>query len=242
MTGPSRVYPLYRMTWEVLDWVFPPRCAGCDRPGVRWCPDCQADVRPLGEEICPVCGTPQPNQEVCRSCRAHPPCYQGLRSWAGFEGSLRKVLHRLKYRRDLALGQSLADQMLPGLRRLDWPADLVVPVPLGRERQRQRGYNQAALIARPLAMALNLHYAPEALTRPKESRSQVGLNREQRRENVSGAFRAAPALTRGQIVLLIDDVATTGSTLASAAEALLAAGALQVFGFTAARAVSTAAA
>jgi ComF family protein len=148
----------------------------------------------------------------------------------------------LKYRRDLALGQSLAENMLPALQRLEWPVDVVLPIPLGRSRLSQRGYNQASLIARPIAMALQLTYAPRALVRWRETRSQVGLSREQRRDNVTGVFRARSKVVRGRAVLLIDDVATTGSTLSSAAEALLAAGAVQVHAFTAARALTTAAA
>lgn len=242
MAGASRAYPLYRLTWEMLDWVFPPRCAGCDRPGTRWCRDCQARVRVMGTAICPKCGTLSAGGAVCRSCEMHPPCFYALRSWVHFEDPIRKAIHRLKYRRDLALGQSLADNMLPALQNLEWPVSMVLPIPLSISRQMERGYNQAALIARPLALALGLTYAPKALARWRDTRSQVGLSREQRRENVSGVFRAARGLVRGQTVLLIDDVATTGSTLSSAAEALLADGALQVYAFTAARAGSTAAA
>ena len=132
--------------------------------------------------------------------------------------------------------------MLPALQNLEWPVSMVLPIPLSLSRQMERGYNQAALIARPLALALGLTYAPKALARWRDTRSQVGLSREQRCENVSGVFRAARGLVRGRTILLIDDVATTGSTLSSAAEALLVDGALQVYAFTAARAGSTAAA
>jgi len=178
---------------------------------------------------------------VCQVCTAHPPQFTALRSWAAFEGSVRKVLHRLKYRRDVALGQTLAEAMSPALQALDWKVDLVVPVPLGKKRQTERGYNQAALIACPLSLALGLQYAPSALVRWRESHSQVGLSREQRRENVSGVFRAGRGAS-GRTVLLVDDVATTGSTLSSAAGALLEGGAGQVYAFTAARAASTKAA
>ncbi len=242
MSGPSLAYPLYRLTWEMLDWVFPPRCAGCDRPGARWCEACRAGVRSLGEEVCSLCGKPQPGGMLCRDCRENPPHYSSLRSWGIFDGSLRKVLHRLKYRRDLALGQSLADSMLPALRGLCWPVDLVLPIPLGKSRHRERGYNQAALIARPLSLSLEIDYSPNTLMRCRETRSQVGLNRDQRRENVSGVFQVQGRGVQGRTILLVDDVATTGATLSSAAEALKAGGAIQVYAFTAARAVSTTAA
>jgi ComF family protein len=133
----------------------------------------------------------------------------------------------------------MAEQMVPAVRRTAWRLDLVLAIPLGRARQRERGYNQAGLIARPLAQALGLPFAPKALARWRETRSQVGLTREQRHENVSGIFRADGDRVRGRSILLIDDVATTGSTLSSAADALLAAGASTVYAFTAARAIGT---
>jgi ComF family protein len=120
---------------------------------------------------------------------------------------------------------------------LGWTVDLVVPVPLGMRRLKERGYNQVGLIARPLALAMRLAYAPSALCRVRETRSQVGLTRAERHDNVHGAFQAAQRLVNGRKVLLMDDVATTGATLASCAEALCASGAQDVFALTVARAL-----
>jgi ComF family protein len=236
MAGPSRAYPLYRLAWSVLDWVYPPECACCGKPGTRWCTECRDKVQVIRERVCPICGSPQSTMQICARCRREPPCFQCLRSWAIFADPFRKVIHRLKYSRDTPLGDCLAAAMAPTLRALDWPIDLVTPIPLGRKRQFERGYNQAGMIARPLALALGLRYAPKTVARWRDTRSQVGLAGAQRRENVRGAFRARGQQVRGQTVLIIDDVATTGSTLSSAAEALLAAGAKQVYAFTAARA------
>ncbi len=116
--------------------------------------------------------------------------------------------------------------------------DLVLPVPLSRKRYQERGYNQVALIARPLSLALGLPYSGDALIREREQRSQVGLTREERRVNVRGAFRARQSKIQGRMVLLMDDVATTGSTLSSCAEALYAAGARDVFALTVSRALT----
>ena len=110
-------------------------------------------------------------------------------------------------------------------------------MPLGRKRLAERGYNQVSLIARPLSMAMRIAYAPNALARQQETRSQVGLTRVQRQQNVRGAFRAKEGRVNGRIVLLMDDVATTGSTLSSCAEALYAAGARDVFAFSVSRAL-----
>ncbi len=121
---------------------------------------------------------------------------------------------------------------------LGFPVELLIPVPLGKKRLRERGYNQVALVARPLAYELGIRYAPHGLRKSRETRSQVGLKIAQRRENVSKAYQANTAIVNGQSVLLMDDVATTGSTLQSGAEALLAAGAKDVYALTIARALS----
>jgi ComF family protein len=109
---------------------------------------------------------------------------------------------------------------------------------LGHKRLKERGYNQVGLIALPLSLALRIPYASQALTRGHETRSQVGLTKEERRTNVRGAFCARNKEVNGRIILLIDDVATTGSTLSSCAEALYIAGARDVFALTVARALT----
>jgi ComF family protein len=146
-------------------------------------------------------------------------------------------LHKLKYRRDIGLGDALASQMAGFVQKLEWPIDMIVPVPLGRKRMRERGYNQVGLIARPLALALGLAFVPNALVRRRETQSQVGLSRSERSKNVLGAFRANRELVSLKNILLMDDVATTGSTLSSGAEALLSSGARDVFALTVARAL-----
>jgi ComF family protein len=143
----------------------------------------------------------------------------------------------LKYRRDIGLAEALTPQLSQSLAELRWPIELVVPVPLGRRRLVERGYNQVGLIARPLSMAMRLAYTPDALIRSQETRSQVGLTRPQRQENVRNAFHAKRARLFGRVALLVDDVATTGSTLSSCAQALREAGAQDVFAFTVSRAV-----
>jgi ComF family protein len=160
-----------------------------------------------------------------------------LRSWSVFEGPVRSALHRLKYRRDVALGDALAAHLAGYVRALAWPIDTVVPVPLGAGRLKERGYNQISLIARPLALSLGWSYAPGALTRVRETKSQVGLTKRERHENVHGAFRTVGMRVNGRVVLLMDDVATTGSTLSSCADALYRAGARDVFSLTVARAL-----
>jgi ComF family protein len=160
-----------------------------------------------------------------------------MRSWLIFEGPIRHALHTLKYRRNVALGDVLAQHLMEYVDALGWSVDLVVPVPLGRRRMNERGYNQVGLVARPLAAIQGWRYSPQVLARVRETRSQVGLSATERRENVSGAFCANAALVSEKTILLMDDVATTGATLASCADVLQKAGAQTVYALTLARAL-----
>ena len=164
------------------------------------------------------------------------PNYRLLRSWAFFEGPVQKAIHRIKYKNDVTLGKELANLMTSFIKDLNLPVDSVIPVPLGERRRSQRGYNQAGLIAFPLALEFGWTYLPDGLMRSRETDSQVGLNAKERHENVRDAFLAIPKLVAGKKILLIDDVATTGATLSSCTDALKAGGATDVFAVTLARA------
>ena len=220
-----------------MDWVFPPVCGGCDRVGARWCGECQKRIVRIQGELCALCGMPHAEPGLCAACELVPPAFRALRTWAVLQDPVQEALHKLKYRRDLGLGDSLAAELSGFVRSLDWDVDAIVPIPLGRKRRNERGYNQVTLIAYPLSLALGLQFSPRALRRHGETRSQVGLSRQARRENVRGAFIAVERLARDKNLLLIDDVATTGSTLSAAAAALMAAGARRVYALTVARAV-----
>ncbi len=130
-----------------------------------------------------------------------------------------------------ALGQLMADAYLMA----PFPCDRLVPVPLHSQRLRERGYNQAALLARAVGDVLGVPALPTALVRSRQTRSQVELGAQERRENVRGAFAVPPAAVatiRGQAITLIDDVCTTGATLEACAAALRQAGARSVWGLT----------
>jgi ComF family protein len=174
---------------------------------------------------------------LCFSCRQNPPPYAALRSWAFFDGPLRTAMHRLKYSRDIALGEVLARPLTGMLHQLGWKIDLVTAVPIGVARRAERGYNQATLLAFPLALSGGIPFRSHALLKVRETRSQVGLTSVQRRENVFEAFHARSEIVASRTVLVVDDVTTSGATIEACASALLEAGALRVFGLTLARAV-----
>jgi len=161
-----------------------------------------------------------------------------MRSWAVFDSPVQNALHTLKYRRNMGIGDALAREMVDFVQSLQLDVDMLIPVPLGKKRLKERGYNQVALVARPLAYRLGLQYSPQGLWKSRNTRSQVGLNISQRRENVSKAYQAEVKVVNGRSILLMDDVATTGSTIQSGAEALLSAGARDIYAITIARALS----
>jgi ComF family protein len=154
-----------------------------------------------------------------------------------FGGSIREAIHRLKYANDLGMGEILSRSMVVSLKKLNWPLDIITCVPLGLVRFEERGYNQATLLARPLALAVRLPFSPRILVRIKETHSQVGLTAPERQENMLDAFKAKDKSFRGKNILMVDDVATSGATLNACAKALLDERAMNVYGFSLARAI-----
>jgi len=230
-----QVYRLSRWFWTGLDWLYPPSCGGCNRQGVRWCEQCNSSTALLTSPICPICGKGLKNTHLCADCRSTPPHFEALRSWAVYGGPLREAILRLKYKRDMALGEALSRPMISRLQSLQWSVDMIIPVPLGVDRYVERGYNQAALLARPLSQATQISYSPKGLVRVRETRSQVDLTASERKLNMRGAFHARGEWVRGRTVLVVDDVATSGATIDACGAALLEAGAAHVYGLTLAR-------
>jgi competence protein ComFC len=222
--------------WNILDWVFPPDCPGCESSGVRFCEKCRGSVQPLPEPICPVCGEPGKTEGLCSDCLSEPPAFDALRAYTLFDGKIRNALHRLKYRDDISLGDVLAPFLVDLYTHNNWPVDLVTAVPLSKNRYRSRGYNQAEQIALPFAVRINKPYFANAIQRVVDTQSQIDLSLTERRENVSGAFYANTMVVGLKSVIIIDDVSTTGSTLSECARALKEAGADKVYALTIARA------
>ena len=158
-----------------------------------------------------------------------------IRSAVYFEGVLREAVHRLKYYGRTALAEPLGGLMVAYWVQHPMPADVIVPVPLHTARLRERGYNQAALLAREMACRVGLALNEQTLVRRRATASQVKLDARQRKENVRDAFRCSDNALTGKQVLLIDDVCTTGATLAACAVALHEGGARSVQALTLAR-------
>ena len=221
-----------------VDLIFPPACASCGAAGHRICPRCAQLVTPTPATLCQRCGRVHAaavdHCPACADVTVFP--LRRVRAAALHLSPLREWIHLLKYegRRDLA--PLLARYMVAAFDRPDWAqiapqVDAVAPVPLHDERLRERGYNQAELLAAGLCHQRHLSLRTDLLRREKLTRSQVGLNAVERKANVEDAFIASPAC-RGLRLLLVDDVYTTGATLCACASAALAAGAAEVYALT----------
>jgi len=231
----------YQGLWKGIDILFPPHCAGCGEWGTRWCENCQEKTHKITSSICEICGQPldDSTSRYCQRCQMEMDevAFLAVRSWAVFAGPLKRAVHQLKYKKNLGLCTIFGGYLGNLLDQLGWQIDLITPVPLDRNRYRQRGYNQAVCLARPLGWSAGIPVKPQALDRVRITKSQVGLRLEERRENVANAFKADKNLTANLSVLVLDDVVTTGATINACAVALRTARAKKVYGLTLARAL-----
>lgn len=234
------------MARRLLDLLYPPRCAGCGVRGAVLCAPCLATLEPPDPPLCARCGIPLPAHgsqlvDRCAECRATSTTsiLSKVRVATAYEGAARSVIHALKFQGERRLAEPLGKLLAVTYTREELRADVVVPVPLHPARQRDRGFNQAELLARGCARHLGLPLVMDALVRVRHTPMQSHLPRDQRRQNVAGAFAlAATADTSrltGQRILLIDDVTTTLSTLDAAATALRDAHPSEVSGLAVAR-------
>lgn len=222
-----------RMGRAMLDLVYPPSCLMCsaalgDEGGL--CAACWRAVPFIEKPFCARLGTPFPfdhgGELLSPQAIAHPPVFAQARSVARYEGPARALVHGLKYSDRHDLVRPMARWMARAGQDLLVEADLLVPIPLHWTRLFWRRFNQAALLADALAAQSGHEVAARALRRVKRTRPQFGLSRNERADNVQGAFRVNPDIALvGRRVLLIDDVSTTGATANAAARRLLRAGA-----------------
>ena len=219
----------------LVDLVLPPRCGGCHLPGSWLCDICRRRIRRLEEPLCRRCGAELDSPRATCGCKGRLHALARLRSAVAYEGPVESAVHRFKYQgwRRLAvpLGQLIAERLVvEGL-----AASTVVAVPLHPDRQRQRGFNQADLLARELKRRLDLREPPGRLVRIRATQPQVGNDRLHRWQNVRDAFAWRGPALEGRSLMVVDDVATTGATLEACAAALKVAGAGPVIGVTLAR-------
>jgi len=232
-----------RIVEPILAVVFPARCPACQTPLAAptsgpLCRACWEGVPRHRQPVC-ACGVPVAVASPCGRCRRGlTPITLGA-SLGPYEGTLRLLLHELKYRGRRRVAPRLAEALLqtPEAGRVLGGSHVLLPVPLHPKKRRVRGFNQSELLAREIASRTGLPLAASALKRLRNTRSQTGLSAAARRVNMRGAFaiRKKTAVA-GRVVVLVDDVVTTGATTLACARVLRAAAASEVRLLSAARA------
>jgi ComF family protein len=234
---------------DVSDIIFPPQCPACAaitnlQPGQVFCRACLEKIRFIQGSLCPICGIPYfdspAESHICGTCLRERPYYDQARAVASFETVIMDVIHKFKYGRNITLGADLG-AFLAGFPFPDFDFaqySLLIPVPLHVKKLRERGFNQALLLAAKLGKKYRLSVNFSLLKRHKFTLTQTGLNKTEREENIKGAFRVIDKKkVAGENIILIDDVYTTGATTNACAHTLLKAGAQKVSVLTLARVI-----
>lgn len=246
MTPALPIYHTLQRTWKWLeDALFPPTCVGCSKRGNWCCAACLASLTFPRKQKCPSCGTANELGEFCSAC-------QGKRALNGLWNAqpygnplVRNMVRAVKFEGVTELIPTLANLMAATLHTYALPPAwhkvpiekwFICPVPLHPKRARTRGFNQSALIAAEVAEHAKIELKP-VLERRRNTAPQSGLSHdEERSDNVTGAFTLTRgALVKGNAYILVDDVYTSGATLEECAKVLKLAGAIEVWGLTAAK-------
>ena len=218
----------------LFDLVFPPKCINCQALNPHYlCASCLTRIAPVGRPYCMRCGHPM-YKDRCSNCWGRVRSFESARAAGDYSGLLRDAIHAFKYNGMRALADPLAHLLFRYLTMsCDMPwgrAECVIPVPMHPAKERVRGYNQSALLAERLGAMAGLPVVEDVLVRTAHRKPQVELAAARRRVNVTEAFdvRDRDALS-GRTVLLVDDVATTCSTIHECSVTLLAGGARRVY-------------
>ena len=234
----------------IADLIFPSCCTTCDvilkeHGPLPFCPNCTAGIHFIRSPLCPRCGIPFTGtggeDRLCGECLVTQRPYAVAKAVGLYEETLLTAIHLFKYRGRVGIGKVLGSIMADFAGGI-WDMNVfsvIMPVPLHRIRLRERGFNQAVILAREIAKRFSVPIDYLTLRREVFTEPQVGMGREDRSVNVRGAFTVRkPERTAGKRILLVDDVYTTGSTLAECARTLLKAEADSVAVLTLAKAVS----
>ncbi|HNT30761.1 MAG TPA: phosphoribosyltransferase family protein [bacterium] len=226
---------LDRLKNAFLDFLFPPFCAVCRKPGKWLCADCCEAVKPEKEWNCLVCNQATAPYAICSACQPTA-LLNGLFIASHFNSTMQKVIHAYKYKYVETIAPLLADLYCTLLAtdevfiKLTQVDTLLIPVPLHRKRLNWRGFNQSELLAREYAKRFPRWRIASGLERMHETKTQMELDRENRLKNMINAFSYTGGNLENKTVLLVDDVSTTGATLFSCAEALKPANPKEIWG------------
>ena len=219
---------LTRAAGPLLDLIFPRTCAGCGREGGYLCDECEAEIPRLEPPQCRLCSAPS-RSSLCAWCRSANQPFNGITAPYRWTGVVQELVYSLKYRNVRASAPRLAELMSAHLAETSISPDIIAPVPLHLSRERERGYNQSELLAMGISKSTGIPMANGLLARVRNTPPQVSMSTpEERRRNVVGAFECVGDAA-GKRVLLVDDVVTTGATVAECSAQLRQAGAASIW-------------
>ena len=222
---------------KFLDFIFPSECLNCHKVGSPFCYACCENCLLISDDVCIVCQKNSLDGYTHKTCFTKVTVPSRFISVFSYQDSVRNCIRNSKYgSKEFAGLRILTKHALTILSKRDvrFDADMIIPVPISKEKNFERGFNQSAIIGHILSNALKVPMYPNAVVRTKNTNPQAGLSKEERQKNVQGAF-ACRALVKEKKILVIDDICTTGSTLISLANVLLEAGAKDVCCFTLAK-------
>jgi ComF family protein len=224
---------------RLFQFLLPTQCHCCEKfldegqQGI--CSDCLSEIHWIEPPFCSVCGTPFVSGEVrshpCSSCLTKRKYFTMARALGAHNGSLQEAIHRWKYQGKATLTPFLGQWMTEGLYRYWDPKlfDLLIPVPLHKQRLRERGFNQALLLVKELSHRTGIPYRKRVLQKVRPTIPQVNLSGVEREKGVRGSFQiVGKEGLEGKTILLVDDVYTTGATVNECSKVLLAGGAERV--------------
>jgi len=235
----------------LIDIIYPPRCLMCRKfspydeissTSNYLCSDCSADLNPITNPLCTVCGvpfsSPKGENHLCENCIRKKPYYELARAPYLYSGKLKNAIQRFKYNSETHLNTSLGGLLLNFVQKIFHKLNeyIIIPVPLHKRKLRERGYNQSLLLAKSLSRNLDVRLDYLSFTRKRYTLNQAGLRRKERKTNVKNAFSVMDIkAVEDRKILLIDDVFTTGYTLNECARTLKKSGAAEVICITLAR-------
>lgn len=224
---------------SLLDWLYTPKCVLCESiipiNGPRgFCEKCAGRLLKAEAPYCERCGRPKEMPDkICKECKDKDMSFVKNRSTFIYDENMRDIIHRFKYGNHPGYGKHLGGIMAANFDRHFQKFDLIIPVPLSKQRHRERGFNQSEILAREIALKKGIALCAANLKRIRDTAAQSGLTAKQRSENLAGAFKASnPSEIDQKTILLVDDIFTTGSTINYCAMELMAAGAHEVYSST----------
>jgi len=230
---------------SLLDWIYPPRCISCrtiftplHNAPHRWiCDNCKPLLITIASPFCLRCGHPKTsntsNPYACLSCQSRQFHFESHRAAFVYDGVVRDMIHHIKFQNDRQAAQGLGQVLAEAAHEWGFNtsyADYIVPIPLHPSKKRTRGFNQAAILAKPLSKTLGISMAGDMIKRTKKTAPQSGLSVTGREQNLSDAFAYNKRKydISNKKILLIDDIFTSGATMSTCAKLLMANGAVKV--------------